>query len=103
MIKYNFSNFKIEPSAFTYHQNGKMIGFPEITPKLQYSDFQKYFERPVIQMVHPQFESGNQNMDMIENSIRLYPEKIGSSKKRKKKTHGLVRRFKKLNSGRFFK
>ena len=101
MIKYNFSNFKIELSALTYHQNGKMIGTPVITSKLQYADFEKYFERQAVQMLPRQFEFGNKNMDMADNSICLYPEKIGSSKKRKKKTNGLVRRLKRLNSGRF--
>ena len=103
MIKYNFSNFKIELSAFTYHQNGKMIGTPVITSKLQYADFEKYFERPAVQMLPRQFEFCNKNMDMADNSICLFPEKNGSSKKRKKNTHGLVRRLKRLNSGRFLK
>lgn len=76
-----------------------MIGTPVITSKLQYADFEKYFERQAVQMLPRQFEFGNKNMDMADNSICLYPEKIGSSKKRKKKTNGLVRRLKRLNSG----
>ena len=102
MIKYNFSNFKIEPSAFTYHQNGKMIGLPAITSKLQYSDFEKYFERPPMQMVPRKYESSNKKVNSGENSFYLIPEKIGSSKKRKQKAHGVVPRFKRLNFGKCF-
>ena len=99
MIKYNFSNFKIEQSAFTYHQNGKMIGTPVITSKLQYSDFEKYFEGPSMQMVPQDFKSGNKNAD---SDLYMFQEKIGSSKKRKQKTLGRVPRFKRnfgLNFG----
>ena len=91
MIKYNFSNFKIEQSAFTYHQNGKMIGTPVITSKLQYSDFEKYFERHSMQMVPQDFKSGNKNVD---SDLYIFQEKIGSSKKRKQKIHGRVPRLK---------
>ena len=104
MIKYNFSNFKIEPSAFTYHQNGKMIGTPVITSKLKYSDFEKYFERPSMQMVPHDFKSGNKKVDFGQSSVYLFQEKIGSSKKRKQKTHGRVPRFKRnfgLNLGEY--
>ena len=99
MIKYNFSNFKIEPSAFTYHKNGKMIGTPVITSKLQYLDFEKYFEGPSMQMVPQDFKSGNKNAD---SDLYMFQEKIGSSKKRKQKTLGRVPRFKRnfgLNFG----
>ena len=94
MINYNFSDFKIEPNAFTYHQNGKMIGTPVITSKLQYSDFEKYFERPSMQMIPQEFKSSNKNKDLGHSYRYFFQEKIGSSKKRKQKTHGRVPKFK---------
>ena len=69
-----------------------MIGVPAMTSKLEFSNFEKYFDKMISTI--PNIQSGYENFR--GNFVYAVPGKIGNSKKRKQNTtSGLFTRLKK--------